>query len=324
MLYDDLVTRDNAFSPEMRKKTLGAFEVSLNLGIGPKTRRRMLGTRYHYDDAYSVVLERGTFKPRIHQAELNGEPVLMSREELDEIRRDLGPATFASQMMLDPQASNSVNFKPEWWRTWNGKVAPANRYILVDPANEKKKKSDYTTVWVIDLCADQNYYIRAGLRDKLNLAERIALLMNWHKAWNDTPGRVKAVAYEKYGKDSDIQSIEMEQNRQGYRFPITAVGGPISKPERIAKLIPLFEQGRIWFPVVDMQPSLSEGTTIDMINVFRQYEFLSWPYSPHDDMLDALARITDPDLNAMFPKPVPTDGYGRREPRRSRRSVWAA
>ena len=222
-IWDDLVTKDNAYTPEMREKTLKSFEMSLNLGIGAKTKRRLVGTRYHFEDAYAEIARRGTVKERVHQAEINGQPVYMSREELDAVKRDLGPVTYASQMMLNPKAHGSIGFEKEWWRTWHGKVRSPNRYILVDPANDKKKKSDFTTIWVVDLCPDQNYYVRAVLRDKLNLAERIALIMNWHKEW----APVKAVAYEQYGMQADIQAIKMAQNNEGYRFPITPVGGPL-------------------------------------------------------------------------------------------------
>ena len=43
-----------------------------------------------------------------------------------------------------------------------------SRYILVDPASEKKKDNDYTAMVVIGLGADDNYYILDIVRDRLN------------------------------------------------------------------------------------------------------------------------------------------------------------
>jgi hypothetical protein len=50
-----------------------------------------------------------------------------------------------------------------------------NRYIVVDPAGERKEKEqghDYTSIWVIGLGEDERYYTIDGLRDRLNLVDR--------------------------------------------------------------------------------------------------------------------------------------------------------
>lgn len=321
-IYDDLMTRDNAASPEMRNKTLGAWELSLNLGINEGTKRRYYGTRYHYNDVYNEIMKRKSATPRIYPAEVDGEPVLLSEHEMSEKRRDMGPVVYAAQMMLDPKSDSAIGFQPEWLRNWSGKIDKANRYILVDPANEKKKKSDYTTLWVVDMCRDGNYYVRHVVRDRLNLRERIALVINMHKEWEP-----KKVAYEQYGMQADIQALKMEQDRLGYRFEVTPVGGQLSKHERISRLIPLFSDGKVYLPHVCNVLSSDEGMMVDMINRFKHDEFLAWPFSGHDDMLDSLARITDPDLGAVFPKATKiNDGdYKMRKARTSStRSAWAA
>ena len=68
LLVDDLVTKDNAASPEMREKVLDAFKYALNLGKRGG-RRRMAGTRYHFGDAYGAIIASGSAIPRIYQAE---------------------------------------------------------------------------------------------------------------------------------------------------------------------------------------------------------------------------------------------------------------
>lgn len=318
--YDDLVTRDNAYTPEMRAKTIGAWEMSLNLGVIEGTRRRYYGTRYHFEDAYNEIIRRGAAIPRIHAAEIEGKPVLLSREELDNRRRELGPVTFASQMMLDPKADDAIGFKQEWLRYWSGRVAKSNRYMLVDPANETKKKSDYTAIWVVDLCEDGNIYVRDVCRDRLSLPDRLRLVMEMHREWSP-----KIVGYEKYGMQADIQALQMEMDREGYRFTVQELGGKLSKHERICRLMPLFEDGRIWLPRTHNRLSKDEGQHIDMINAFVQDEFLAWPYSGHDDMLDSLSRVVDEDLNATYPKRVTQAARQRSQRRRSGGSTsWMA
>jgi len=44
-----------------------------------------------------------------------------------------------------------------------------------------------------------------------------------------------------------------------------------------------------------------EGREIDLVQCFFDEEFDSFPVPYHDDMLDALARIVEPDLPLRFP-----------------------
>lgn len=295
LVYDDPVTRENAANPDQRNKTLEAYEQSLNLGMRGGV-RRIIGTRYHYADAYATMIERGSVVPRVYPAtDSDGEPVLLSREELNDKRRDMGPFVYASQMMLDPKQDSSVGFDEGWLRTWRGEVN-GNTYIIVDPANDKKKKSDYTAAWVVTASADGNFYVRDLVRDRLGLRERIDLVMGLHRKWQP-----RAVGYEQYGMMADIEAIKMEQNTQGYRFDITPLGGTLSKFDRIQRLMPLFEGGRVYLPVNIPQITRDAGG-VDMVKVFVEQEFRPWPYSAHDDMLDSLARLMDEDFDIVWPK----------------------
>ena len=45
-----------------------------------------------------------------------------------------------------------------------------------------------------------------------------------------------------------------------------------------------------------------EGNTQDLTAIFRDDEFLAFPVSAHDDMLDCLARIQDPEFRMTAPR----------------------
>ncbi len=297
--YDDVVTEKSVTTPEMMKKTTSQLELSYNLGSRGGI-RRFIGTRYHLFDTYATLKERGTVTVREHPAtkdgQYPGEPVLLSPHEIADKRRDQGPYTFGCQMLLNPKSEQTEGFEKKWLRYWTTKPEGGNRYIIVDPANEKRKKSDYTAAAVIELREDRNYYVLDMVRDKLNLTERTDLVINWHKQYDPV-----AVGYEKYGKDSDIEHIEYVQNEKNYNFTITALGGPLAKNDRIKRLIPLFENARIWLPG-DLWKVNWEDRRVDVINSFVYDEYLPFPVLSHDDMLDCLARILDDDLNAEFPK----------------------
>ena len=300
LIYDDVVTRDSVNSSEMIEKTTEAWELSQNLGSRGGI-QRVIGTRYHYNDTYRTMMDRGAFKPRIHPAtsdgKVEGDPVFLTREELDKKRRDQGSYTYACQQLQDPKADEAQGFKKEWLRSYKEcDHLKMNVYILVDPANEKKKKSDYTAMAVIGLAADRNYYLLDLVRDRLNLSQRTEALFDLHRKWGP-----KSVGYEKYGKDSDIEHIEYVQEKETYRFDITPLGGSLSKVDRIRRLIPIFESGRFYLPA-RLLKTTAEGKTIDVIQSLLNDEYEPFPVAAHDDMMDAIARICDEDMDSTWPK----------------------
>jgi predicted phage terminase large subunit-like protein len=296
LIYDDVVTRDSVSNPEMIKKTTEAWELSRALGTEGGVSRHV-GTRYHFNDTYSVLLDRDSVKPRIYTAtdngKVHGSPVLIKQDELTVIRKEMGPYTFACQMMQDPRADSAKGFKEEWLTYWGRKnYHLLNCYIFVDPANEKKKHSDYTCMMVIGYGDDGNYYIIDMVRDRLNLVERTNKLFELQKKYHPLE-----VFYEKYGIQSDIQHIKYVQEEQNYRFNIRELGGTkLKKEDRIEMLVPLFEAGRIFLPR-DLKFRDAEGRIRDLTQEFIKDEYLAFPVSSFDDMLDTLARILDDNVN---------------------------
>jgi phage terminase large subunit-like protein len=233
-----------------------------------------------------------------------GEPILQTQAYLDEKRKKMGPYVFACQMILNPKADDVSGFKEDWLRHYRGLEieVTGNIYIVMDPANAKKKDSDYTAGWVVEACADQKVRIRDILRDRLNLMERTQWLMGMHRKYTKMGHKPLAVGYEKYGKDTDIDHIEYIQEQDTYQFDITPLGGAMAKEDRIRLLIPDFEQGNLLLPTEYNQVNY-EGRREDLVQVFVDDEYLAFPIMDHDDMLDGLARIKDPDMDLTFPMP---------------------
>lgn len=301
LVYDDIVVPDSVGTPDMMKKTMSMVEVSFALGTEDGC-RRFVGTRYHFNDAYRTLIDRGTAIPRIypatHDGSMDGDPVLLKPETLKNKRRDYGPYTFACQMLLDPKADETQGFKREWTddkhsgTSWRG----MNTYLLFDPASAKKKTSDYTAAWAVGLSSDLRVYILDIVRDRLNLVQRTELLLDWHRKFDPVE-----VRYEKYGKDGDIEHIKAEQARQNYRFEIKEVAGQTAKNDRIKRLIPYFEQRRIVLPRT-LHYTGYDGRTNDLVHDFIEQELLGFPVGTHDDMLDALARLLEPDMPLLWPR----------------------
>lgn len=304
LVYDDIVTRESVTTPEQIKKTTETLELSYNLG-SQGGRRRFIGTRYHANDSYRTLMDRGTAKPRIypatHNGKMDGDPVLLTKEALLEKRRDMGPYTFGTQMLQDPVADKAMGFKEEWLKFYKnlGDTAKWNKYIIVDPASKKKSTNDYTVMMVIALAPDNNYYLIDVIRDRLNLTERAKKLFELHREHQPT-----SVGYEEYGLQADIEHMKFMMELENYRFNIMPLGGSVSKEDRIKRLIPIYEQARMWMPERLTYVNY-EGRQRDLIKDFIDDEYKSFPVCVHDDMLDCLARILEPLLGAKFPKAAP-------------------
>lgn len=329
VVYDDVVTLDT-ITEGMIDKVNTSWEASINLGADGG-HVRYIGTRYHYNDTYRLILDRKSAIPRTHKVTVegtaDGTPVLRSKEWVAQRRRDLGVYMFASQMLLDPVADRAQGFREAWLRYYpNSRIGDfegLNKYLLVDPANDKKKQSDFTAMAVIGLGSDENYYLLDAIRDRLNLRERADAVLSLHRRW-----KPKGVGYERYGMQADIDYLKERMGQENYRFEVTEVGGQLSKADRIRRMVPVFapaeEGGAGRFLLPETLPKTDyEGIRRDLIQTFILEEYNPFPVGLHDDLFDAISRIWD--IPTIWPKPAQRDDrYAR--PRRARRpaSAWAA
>ncbi len=302
-----MVVEGSVTTPEMIEKTTKALEQSYNL-TNEKFSRRFAGTRWHFNDSYRAVMDRGTAKVRKHPCTYDGTehgtPVFWTQQMLSDKRRDMGPHTFSAQCLLDPKADALQGFKRDWLRYYT-KISThgMNTYILVDAANTKKKGSDYTAMWVIGLNTDGNYYALDIIRDRMNLTERTARLFELHRKYRAN-SHLQQTRYETYGLQADIEHIKSQQELLNYRFDITEVGGNTPKRDRIGRLIPMYEQGKFYLPQT-LHKTDYQKVPRDLVYSFVEEEYCAFPVGLHDDMLDSQARIAEPDLRLVWPESQP-------------------
>jgi predicted phage terminase large subunit-like protein len=309
-VYDDVATQSSVTSPEMIQKTTDAWRLSLSLGSdqpGTQSRERYIGTRYHANDTYKTIIDTESVKVREYyptdlgknDIEVIGNPVLMTRESLIEKRKKQGIYIYACQYLQNPLADKAQGFSTDWLEYYDSLKNNRNwnYYIICDPAGDKKKKtSDYSVFGVIALAPDKNYYLVDMVRDRLNLTERTIVLFDLIMKWNP-----KKIGYEEYGKDSDIAHIKYVQEEKGFRFNIEPLAGHMPKPDRIRRLVPIFE-GRHFFLPRRLPYITKAKQMVDLVQEFISKEYMDFPVSSHDDMLDMMSRILDDNLGATFPK----------------------
>lgn len=299
-VYDDVVEQKAVQTVDAMRRTTDAWALSLNLGARGGV-ARYPGTRYHYNDTYGEMIRRGAVKVRKYPATedgtVEGNPVLLTRDELDRKRRDMGSFVFACQMMQDPKADEVNGFNQEDMRFYEEiDRSKLNVYMMVDPANEKKKSSDYTALVVVGLGADENFYVLDIVRDRLNLKERGRLVLEKHRQWK--PIRT---GYEKYGMQADIDYIEELQERETYRFEITPLAGALGNLDRVRRLVPTHEEHRWYYPKAITYVG-QDRRAQNMVNVLIEEELVPFPVGMHADIMDAQSRVLDEDMDIRWPK----------------------
>ena len=176
---------------------------------------------------------------------------------------------------------------------------------------------------MIGLGTDENFYLLDMIRDRLSLTERADALFNLHRKW-----RPRGVGFERYGMLSDIEYFRERMRMENHRFDIVELGGKLAKNDRIRRLIPIFEEGRFYLPEQLWKVNL-EGRRQELVSIFLDEEFRTFPVSHHDDMLDAFSRILDVEMNTSWPRgggarDTKRDRYVLRRRRARNYSCWAA
>jgi len=335
IIYDDVVVQESVSTPEQIAKTTTQWELSLNLGSTHSPRYQYAGTRYSYGDTYGTILQRAAVKPRIHAATysgtMDGEPVFLTSERWEEIKKTTSSFTVACQQLLNPIAGSDIAFKEEWWQEWEVRPYTMNVYLMCDPAHSKKKTSNRTAMAVVGVDANYNKFLLDGLCHRLSLSERWENLKKLRTKWKRAPGiREVKVGYERYGAQADIEHFKEMMRIEGSSFPIYELnwvggGGSQSKKDRIQRLEPDLKDGSFFFPYPTDKNHLTssqidykerkqdflnskkilckneEGKLYDLSNWVKENEYCLFP-SIHPDFLDALSRIYDMDATPPMPR----------------------
>lgn len=312
IIDDPVKSREEADSPTIREKQWAWWRDDLTTRLKPGAAVVLIMTRWHEDDlAGRLIKDLKGSNQRVKivslpmEAKENdplgravGEPLWpewFTADMLEVAKRE--PRTWSALYQQEPRPIGGGEFKKEWLSYWVNQPAAFNKIILVDPSSGKNKaRGDFTSMWVIGTGDDGNDYVLDGIRDRLNLSERTDALFKLVRRH-----RPLAVGYEQYGLQADIEHIKLEMETQQYRFRIIELGGGMKKEDRIRRLIPSFQQGRLWMPQ-SMIRQMSGGTQSDIMQDFLA-EYLSFPVGAHDDALDCLARKEEPEMRKFLTAP---------------------
>lgn len=215
-IYDDIETDDMKYSQEQLDKCFDKYNMSVNLGTGRDSDiERIIGTYYSHmgplvrirdmTDIHGRHIYTTRIKPATIDGDINGEPVLISQQKLDELKK---LSTFYSQQMCDPTPKFDVALAPDLLKEVSVDDLPINiyKFMLIDPAGShvatsSRERNDNWAIHIIgvdpamDNIGASNIYILDSFIDKINESEVVFLLSNMY--WRN--GLIEQVAYERFG-----------------------------------------------------------------------------------------------------------------------------
>lgn len=331
LLYDDVVTLESVNTPDQILKTTEAWSISDNLGV-PGGRVWICGTRYHFGDTYSQILDRGAAKPRIYPATDNGmrdgRPVLFTQAQwADKLVKQLDKDV-ACQLLCSPVAGLQGMFNVNDLQVYECRPRTLMGYLLCDPARSKKKNSANTAMAVIGIDAAGNKYLLDGFDHKMDLMERWKNFRDLYERWVVAPGMIGMVAgYESFGAQADLDYMLERQNVEKIHFEIIELAWPRdgeeSKNDRVQRLVPDIKGHRFYVPhatdekrYTKIQRSmisagydyrvarpirkLDENKRIYDVTESLKLQISFFPFAGRVDLIDAVSRIYD--ANPMTPE----------------------
>lgn len=327
LVYDDVVTPDSVRTQATNEYTFTQWQMSLNTGSGESTKIRIIGTRYHSRDAYFKILnprfedtgEMGgsKFSLRVYPCfDEDGNAVLRTPAYIEDKRQNMAGFVFSSQMLCNPLDGDSFKFLDDWipkrirQEDIEAHKDRYNFYIIVDPANTKKKTSDYTSMVVIAASSDKKYCIADIIYDKLFPAERRDTLFKLVTRWTNSRAK-PTVFYESNGMSADYHMINEKMKETSFYFTMIAattkprlradqrIGGEPLKIQRIMALEPIFRNGQIVFCEKTMHVNYLKRT-VNTTQYVLDNEYAAFPSGEHDDFLDSLSRIADLDTGPLI------------------------
>ena len=231
--------------------------------------------------------------------------------------------SWESLWQQDPQGSRSLWFKREWLEFYDVCPHPDkfHNYMIVDPAMGVDKTSDRTCALVIAAGPEGRYIIVDWVLDRLDPGARSEMCIAMARRW-----RPKQWIYEEIALNSDtyfLRKMMQEKNLHFYPIPVGRRGPRhlLTKQLRIKELIPLFFDRKIVLPRTFPYTN-SEGKRLDLTEMFLQNEYDNYKGKgsvKHDDVLDTLSRIREPELVWRFHRDVEE----KVEPYRGRRMMQA-
>lgn len=302
LFADDMVgLKENATAGQRQKASETYWQV-VDPMLVPKSKRWYIGTRWHEDDFYAELINKGV--PHYQRRALEDDAVLWPEmytvADMEQKKQELGTPIFMLQFQNDVTSMGGNIFRYEYFQRVD-RVPEGARRIGVDLASSASERSDYTAAVELLEDAEHNIYVVGAWKARLQEGHRAWLTgVNGDGSMNDERGPrmlwpQRMVGLK--GLDPELDdprffesmNIEAVQHQSTFvreilsttTLPARAVRPDKDKVTRSRALAARYESGKVFH--VNNAPGISD----------LEAEMLAFPNGSHDDMVDALVYASD-------------------------------
>jgi predicted phage terminase large subunit-like protein len=296
ILADDLVNEENSRTESQRDKVKTWYYKTLIPCLEPEGRIFIVGTRYHFLDLYGHLIrnELAARHQIIRAIDADGGtpwPEKFSLGWLEDRKRQMGSAIFATQYQNDTELMKGDIFREEWFREYDEppEAATCDFWIGCDPAATKadvvlsgrKTSSDW---WTIVVGARKRHpeegwgrevYVVDIWRARCTKQEYLDQLLRMYERYRPLEVLIETVASQEY----------LAQDAERH-MPVRRVDRTKDKVSRAYWLQPFFENGQILFPAQHLQRNVDDWQALTD-------ELILFPQAEHDDLFDALQTVVE-------------------------------
>lgn len=277
IILDDIENDENVLSKAYRDKLENWYKKAVKKLPGMKTKYNIIivGTILHYDSVLSRIKEN-TYNinfPLVREFADDYKSWVLDDNSLDiediyeEYKED--KASFMQERQNIPISSDELLFGK--YKTYELMPKCDFYSIALDPSMGKKN-GDYFAIAILGFKKDENRFYAKVYGYKQNpmyLIPKILKLYMHYDSVARTIISVETIAYQEFFKDV----LKKEASKVGIFLNIKEYKNSVSKDLRLQGLAPLIQD---------------ETILIDINDDLLIEEMMTYPKSPHDDLLDAL------------------------------------
>jgi len=242
----------------------------------------LISTRWHEDDLAGRLLREASggdwdvlSLPAIAEVDESfrraGEalwPEKFPLEVLEQIRREVGGATWASLYQQRPAAAEGTVFNRGWWGFYRELPACKRTVQSWDTAFKTGSENDYSvcTTWGV---SGNGYYLLSLWRGRVDFPELKRLVGSLGKEWKPNAILVE----DKASGQSLIQELQYQSP-----LPIIPISVDRDKMARAQSITPLIEAGKVFLP--------ESAPWLDL----HLDELAAFPTGAHDDAVDSTTQ----------------------------------
>lgn len=270
-LLDDVIDIESMTSDVERTRAREWYLHTLLERMEPNGTVVNVGTPWHPDDNYAMIEKMQGVQTLKHQAIVTRDgvkqalwPERFDLKRLEEIRATIGELPFAQKYQCDPRAITGNLYKAEWLKYYDD--APEDLVRVVqgwDLAISQKTTADFTACITLGV-KPPTWYILDAWHARVDFPTALMTIEDKAREWRPECIAIESNAY---------QLSVVQQLLRKTSLPVIPQRVSGDKVMRLMGLGVDFENGRLL---------VRRGQ-----NDFVQ-EFLEFPNSAHDDLLDAL------------------------------------